>query len=182
MQELSLFAQIPVDRYEQVMNVLAGISAMQPSEVRERHLIFKPRRKPNTAAPKIGGSQALETLKSQTPQKSQSELFYLKLVGNIRNQQSSRSEANQGIKDVEAPVEGETLVHSGRSFIGHTFDSSKSSWTMRFSDLPEVPGRRPVTLRMVTDVTLSEGNVLDYMNAFGYEYKIKTVSAWSVKD
>lgn len=56
MHELLLYGQVPVDRHEQVLKILAGISAMQPRAFFERHLIYRPMRsnediKPNKKFP-----------------------------------------------------------------------------------------------------------------------------------
>lgn len=44
MHELALYGQIPSTRYEQVLNILAGVAAMKPQTAYERHLIYKPLR------------------------------------------------------------------------------------------------------------------------------------------
>jgi len=43
MHELSLFGQVPLTRLEQVLNILAGLSAMQPQSFYEAHTILAPR-------------------------------------------------------------------------------------------------------------------------------------------
>jgi len=43
MHELSLFGQVPLARLEQVLNILAGLSAMQPRPLYEAHTILAPR-------------------------------------------------------------------------------------------------------------------------------------------
>lgn len=42
MHEFSLFSQIPSARYDQVLNVLAGIAGTQPQAIYERHLLYRP--------------------------------------------------------------------------------------------------------------------------------------------
>ena len=46
MHELSLYGQVTFARYEQVLNILAGVAAMQPQRVFERNIIYKPTREP----------------------------------------------------------------------------------------------------------------------------------------
>ena len=60
MHELLLFGQIAASRHDQVLNILAGVAAMQPVAVFEKHLVFKPNRpsasaRPVQVSPKPGG-------------------------------------------------------------------------------------------------------------------------------
>jgi hypothetical protein len=48
MHELLLFGQIRPTQYSQVLSILAGIAAMQPQPILERHLVFKPTRPPGS--------------------------------------------------------------------------------------------------------------------------------------
>ncbi|KAI4747180.1 hypothetical protein E4T50_02526 [Aureobasidium sp. EXF-12298] len=56
MHELLLYGQVPLERHDQVLKILAGIAAMQPQTLFERHLIYRPMRsaqdnKPNKKFP-----------------------------------------------------------------------------------------------------------------------------------
>jgi mediator of RNA polymerase II transcription subunit 18 len=56
MHEFLLYGQVPVERHEQVLKILAGVAAMQPQPLFERHLIYRPLRsnednKPNKKFP-----------------------------------------------------------------------------------------------------------------------------------
>lgn len=56
MHEVLLYGQVPLARHEQVLKILAGIAAMQPQTVYERHIILKQMRtaednKPNKKFP-----------------------------------------------------------------------------------------------------------------------------------
>jgi len=42
MHELSLFGQVPLARHEQVLNILAGLAAMQPQSLYEKHTLLQP--------------------------------------------------------------------------------------------------------------------------------------------
>ena len=42
MHELSLFGQVPLARHEQVLNILAGLAAMQPQPLYEKHTLLQP--------------------------------------------------------------------------------------------------------------------------------------------
>ena len=96
MHELLLFGQIPASRHDQVLNILAGVAAMQPVPVLEKHLVFKPNRLPASARPvQVGGAQGIQKSQVQALQaQNQGDLFYMQLV----------AEAFDG--DIKARVDG----------------------------------------------------------------------------
>ena len=82
MHELLLFGQVPSSRHDQVLNILAGVAAMQPVPVVEKHLVFKPNRLPASARPvQVGGAQDIQKSQVQALQaQNQGDLFYMQLV------------------------------------------------------------------------------------------------------
>ena len=82
MHELLLFGQIPASRHDQVLNILAGVAAMHPVPVLEKHLVFKPNRLPASARPvQVGGAQDIQKSQVQALQaQNQGDLFYMQLV------------------------------------------------------------------------------------------------------
>ncbi|EGD93828.1 hypothetical protein TESG_01360 [Trichophyton tonsurans CBS 112818] len=58
MHEILLFASVPAAQHDDLLHQLAGLAAMQPTEVLERRLLFKSFRKPGYIKPRVGGSQA----------------------------------------------------------------------------------------------------------------------------
>ncbi len=83
MQELLLFGQVPSSRHEIVLSVLAGIAAMQPQYVLEKHIVFKPTRPPASArAGPAGANQGVLATQSHTMQVL-GDIFYLQLVADI---------------------------------------------------------------------------------------------------
>ena len=96
MHELLLFGQIPASRHDQVLNILAGVAAMQPVPVLEKHLVFKPNRLPASARPvQVGGAQDIQKSQVQALQaQNQGDLFYMQLV----------AEAFDG--DIKARIDG----------------------------------------------------------------------------
>ncbi|KAI9764669.1 MAG: Mediator of RNA polymerase II transcription subunit 18, partial [Candelina submexicana] len=87
MHELLLFAQVPTSRHDQLLKIIAGIAAMQPQRVLERHLIFKPSRKPGPGGRKAGGSQGVQSSQMQALQgQMHGEMFYMQLVGEMREE------------------------------------------------------------------------------------------------
>ena len=89
MHELLLFGSVPSARHPQLLNVLSGLTLMQPSPLRsERHLVFKPNRSPNTVASslKVGGAQDVGVVKSHQQMQAAAllgDLFYVQLVAEV---------------------------------------------------------------------------------------------------
>ncbi|KAE9962227.1 hypothetical protein BLS_000630 [Venturia inaequalis] len=69
MHELLLYGQVPFSRHEQLMNVLAGLTAMQPHRLVERHALFKPIHGPVQAQVQKGGTQGLNPTKKVLDEK-----------------------------------------------------------------------------------------------------------------
>lgn len=183
MHELSLMCQVPSARHEQISQILTGLTAMQPARVIERHLIFKPRRVPGVKGGQVGGSQGIQNPQTQALQgQLQGELFYLQLVGEVKDNAFPSTNdagvppdhgADTTMEDVAATgaaarekLNGLTPVSNGSSPSG----LAKQSWSLRFNDLPEVPGKRPVTSRMISTVDIMEGDVMKFMDEFGYRF------------
>lgn len=167
MHELSLMAQVPASRHAQLLQILVGLAAMQPHRVIERHMIFKPKRTPGQRVFQVGGSQDIQTQQSQTLQGQQSgELFYMQLVGEVDVGHFPRGVGQDGESSaIEAPGRGSSQGNDIQSY-----DFAHQPWSLRFADLPEVPGKRPVTSRMMSAVDISNGDALRFMDDFGYKY------------
>ena len=96
MHELLLHASVPAHRHDQILSILAGIAAMQPIPILEKHLIFKPSRPPSVTG-KAGpqqGSQAgqMKALQGQM----YGDLFYLKLVEEVKDGRAAVGEQSSG--------------------------------------------------------------------------------------
>jgi mediator of RNA polymerase II transcription subunit 18 len=165
MHELSLYSTVSSAAHSQVLQILAGISATFPTQITERHLIFRPRKKGPNQGPKVGGSQGLEVQKTQSLQsQGQGELFYLQLIGEIEDGSSiSKEKEDEVMKDAE-----ETTNYYSSSTNKPVIDLSTHKWHLRFSDVPEV-GKRPVTSRLISATPLASGDILEYMDSLGYE-------------
>ena len=102
MHQLLLFAPVPTTRHTLVLNILAGIAAMQPRPFHKKHTIYKPLRPLGSVkSTQVGGSQAVGAGGMQALQGSmQGELFYLHLV-------------EEGVADVGAEDGGEEDVVMG---------------------------------------------------------------------
>ncbi|CAD6591422.1 MAG: Mediator of RNA polymerase II transcription subunit 18 [Alectoria sarmentosa] len=85
MHELLLFGAIPPSRHTQLLNILSGISSMQPRPIHlEKHLVFKPNRLPGSIGSlKVGGAQDVNVHKSQIQAHALGDLFYMQLVAEV---------------------------------------------------------------------------------------------------
>ena len=92
MYELLLSAVVP-DRHDQLLRILAGVSAMPPTLVTERHLIFKPvreiRNRSTVGFEQVGGSQGIAAVKSRSGAKDDGDLWYTQLVQTIEDGEKS---------------------------------------------------------------------------------------------
>ena len=175
MHELLLFGQVLPSRHDQVLEILAGVTGMQPQRVVERHLIFKPNRSPGQSWAQVGGSQGVQNTQLQALQgQLHNELYYLQLVCEVsdniigsslpvmvevaESQGSSGSESHDGTRTIEDPMNGNRDKQAG------------PAWTLQFRDLPEVAGRRPVTSRMMSSVDIVDGDAFAFMDSLGYSY------------
>ncbi|KAI9680482.1 MAG: Mediator of RNA polymerase II transcription subunit 18 [Caeruleum heppii] len=187
MHELLLLAPVPLAGQEQLLKILAGIAGMQPKRVIERHLVFKPRRGPSNRSGQVGGSQDVQSQQAQTLQaQMQGDLFYMQLVGDLierfaQNQQlpleataeASADVSHRDIGSINLPKGLQVNTFSTGAAAGRTQtleDHLDQRWSLRFNDLPEVAGRRPVTSRMISSVDIADGDAIEYVKAFGYIY------------
>lgn len=137
MHELSLYGQVPLERHDQVLKILAGIAAMQPQTLFERHLIYKPMRsaqdsKPNKKFPN-------KPVKPQT-------LTFQHLV-----RQLDQSEFG---KDSEILVETENIANASRP----TF-----TWRIKTQETPE-PETKTIVLRQATDTPLQKDQLRVFLD------------------
>lgn len=170
MHELLLFGQVPSERHDQLLKILAGVAAMQPHTIVERHLVFKPRRPiaSGTRAPTKPGTQ-VQAIQSQI----QGDLFYLQLVGNM----TASAAPATGDLLAQLPEGGSQLAVDGPSSEDNgkalakdkAIDLTAHPWSLEFRDLPEIQGRRPVTSRLMASVAITEGDPLGVMEALGYK-------------
>jgi len=113
MHELLLHAAIPSSRHEQVLSILAGVAAMQPIPILEKHLIFKPSRPPPSggkAGPQQGQAGQMKALQGQM----HGDLFYLKLVQEVKNDRGAAEVEN--VNGVNGEREkGDTVMGEGGS-------------------------------------------------------------------
>ena len=178
MHELLLFGQVPLSQHDQMLKILAGIAAMQPRVIIERRLIYKPRNRVsngNKTNVKPGAPVSqIQNLQAQM----HGDVFYLQLVGNISSDSyiTPLGKSDDKVMPVALPENGgdgavneagtttENLVASEP-----TTDFMKHQWSIEFRDLPDVPGRRPVTSRLMASVPVAGGDPFHVMDSLGYK-------------
>ena len=192
MHELLLFGQIPASRHDQVLNILAGIAAMQPVPVLEKHLVFKPNRLPASTRPKqVGAAQDIQKAQMQALQaQTQGDLFYMQMVVDVSGAGGRDGEQSDSVVGAgeETVIQVRDLSYGGKcrsnGFQQKTSNAECRSqetasvetpttagiWTLQFRDLPEVARQRPVTSRLVADVPITSGDHMQFMNALEYSY------------
>ena len=57
MHEFILYSQVPASRHEQVLNILAGVTASQPVNISEQCLIYKQLKVATSVVPKKGSAR-----------------------------------------------------------------------------------------------------------------------------
>jgi mediator of RNA polymerase II transcription subunit 18 len=145
MHEQSLFASVPVHQHHELLQQLAGLTAMQPRHCLERRLIFKAYRKPGLAG-RTGASQDLQ----------QSDLHRLNKMLN----------GNMYYTQVVGPVSEKSF---GSALTETPYDYERQPWKLEFRDIPEAGTRSAVTSRLMSSATLPRGDIVPSMNAWGYK-------------
>lgn len=144
MHELSLYGQLPESRHDQLLNIIAGVAAMQPQRVLQRYIIYKPTRDAVAPTRQIGGTQAAINVKAQAAaQQAQKDLFHLKLVQNMQEKE------NGFMHDDTWSIQFEDIPEPG----------ARRQVTARLVNLTE--------LKIVSDDGPDPQN---YMKALGYTY------------
>lgn len=157
MYELSLFGQVTAARHEQVLKVLAGVAAMAPRSLSERHLIFKPTKAPSRRPVQVGGSQGIQVEKTARQIQNSGEVYYLQLIEILGDDDAYSSTTQHAAKE-------HSDVRSGNQ----DKIPVKSKWSIRFYDLPEA-GKRPVTTRMMSSTNVIDGDPIGFMEGMGYQ-------------
>ena len=178
MHELLLFGQVSLLQHDQMLKILAGVAAMQPRAIVERHLLYKPRnRVTNNNKPNVKPGAPVSQIQALQAQ-MHGDVFYLQLVGNMSSDihiASTGKSEDKGMP-VALPENGsEGTVNEAATtmedlvFPELTTDFDKHQWSVEFRDLPDVPGRRPVTSRLMASVSVAGGHPLHVMDSLGYK-------------
>lgn len=148
MLELLLYGQVPEARHSQLLNVLAGISAMQPERVIFRNALFEPTRIPAVSNVQKGGTQGLGVQSKGPPTGAKNanvDVYYTHLVKRVHEEDFGQ-------------VEGESQV-----------TDAEGGWAMEYKDTPQ-PGKRATLLRTAGGAVVSKGNPEKYMRGLGFGF------------
>lgn len=162
MIELSLWGQIPQVRHDQIIQILAGVAAMSPNPISERHYLFRPAQPPSRKIAQVGGTQGITNpLKAARQVQNNGDVYYLRLVESI-----DRSMSNSSLHAVDHEMQDSTLEQDK---VGATTIESSTvpSWMLYFHDVPEA-GKRPVVVRSMTCIQIREGDASAFMQGLGY--------------
>jgi mediator of RNA polymerase II transcription subunit 18 len=135
MHELLLYGQVPRSRHDQVLKILAGVAAMQPRRILQRHIVYKPTREPDEPGLNMrrGGTQAVAV--KQTKQTAAKDLNFSQLVQKLVEE------------DFGNRNNGSALMAGGQ--VG-----GESKWALEFHDTPDADDRGVLArLTQVTDIT-----------------------------
>ena len=158
---------------------------MQPQPLVERHLILKPKKSP-TIAVQVGAKQGIQ---SSQKAPTHGDLFYVQLVRAFDDDQGvsvtkpiqssgqdvemfQNNDKDDGVgiaQDGKHETSAITVVSTeGTSKASRQgLASSAQSWSFEFRDMPEVPGRRPVTSRLMNSTPILVGDPVAFVEAFG---------------
>jgi len=132
-----LYGQVPLERHDQVLKILAGVAAMQPQTLFERHLIYRPMRsaqdnKPNKKFP-------------NKPVKPQ-PLTFQHLV-----RQLDQSEFGKDSEILSEPERNEDAIRPAYT------------WRITTQETPE-PETKTIVLRQATDVALDSDQLRNFLD------------------
>ncbi|KAL8684977.1 MAG: hypothetical protein Q9218_008046 [Villophora microphyllina] len=190
MHELLLHASIPSYRHKQVLNILAGVAAMQPQPFHEKHTVYKPTRPPNRApTTQVGGSQAIKSQGNAVHAAMQGDLFYLHVVEDLA-EKGEGDEGNGDTNGVEDDArDGLDGVDGGQGDAGAGLGVDKNlstntslpvphssepkfhspKLTLQFRDIPEAGNLRPVTSCIMNDIPINDGDAEAFMSSLEYQ-------------
>jgi mediator of RNA polymerase II transcription subunit 18 len=159
MHELLLFASVPAHKHHELLQQLAGLTAMQPRHFLERRLIFKAYRKPGLMAGRTGASQDIQSGDLQRLNKMlNGSMYYVRVDGPVSKEDFGTS------TDSDTQMEG-TDDKSEAS----RYDFEHQPWKLEFRDIPEAGTRSAITSRQMSSSSLPSGDVMPTMNAWGYK-------------
>lgn len=158
MHELLLFASVPAHQHHDLLQQLAGLTAMQPRYRLERRLLFKAYRKPGYVNTRIGGSQDLQSSEMQRLTKMlNGGMYYTQVVGPVHE---------RDFGSIPPPLMGPGA--DGKQAADHEYEFDEQPWRLEFRDIPEAGTRSAVTSRVMSNATLPRGDMILPMSAWGY--------------
>lgn len=160
MHELLLFASVPPYQHHDLLQQLAGLTAMQPLPRLERRLIFKAYRQPGWIDVRTGASQDLQGSELHRLNKMlNGGTFHTQVIGAVAEDDFGASQ------DALMSGAGENNPPNK-----HEYDYDNQSWRLEFRDVPEAGTRSAVTARLMANASLPKGDLISLMNAWGYRF------------
>jgi len=142
---------------------------MQPQPAEEAHLLFRARQPGGLEAAQGSGSSQANPQQQQELQKLrtmlQSGVYFVKLVGSFTT--SDVTQRDEGGSESETHTE----AHRSQEAPGNR----RVHWTFEFKDTPEA-GQQATNTRLVSRTKLADGEMIAFLDFFGYEYDPVSVS------
>ncbi|KAL3463223.1 mediator complex, subunit Med18 [Aspergillus heterothallicus] len=160
MHELLLFASVPAHQHHELLQQLAGLTAMQPRHRLERRLIFKAYRKPGLLNARGGTNQGADIVRLN--KMLNGGMYYTQVVGPISEADFDNKPSSSG--DMDAPMSGTDEA------VGSSYDYASQPWKLEFRDIPEAGTRSTITSRLTASAALPKGDIVAPMNAWGYSF------------
>lgn len=157
MHELLLFASVPAHQHYELLQQLAGLTAMQPQHRLERRLIFKATRKPGLMNGRSGSGQGADLVRLNKMLNGQ--MFFTQVVGPL-------SEASFGAKP--STESSDAAITAADEPTTSSYDFENQPWRLEFRDTPEAGTRSTITARLAASAALPRGDIVTPMNAWGY--------------
>ncbi|KAI5202310.1 hypothetical protein E4T39_04816 [Aureobasidium subglaciale] len=152
MHEFLLYGQVPLERHEQVLKILAGVAAMQPQTLFERHLIYRPMRLPQDNKPNKKFPN--KPVKPQT-------LTFQHLV-----RQLDLSDFGKDSPILFEPGNNEAITQP------------VNPWRIKVQETPE-PETKTLVLRQATEIVLDDASLRNFLdpanNGFVYKNMVLTL-------
>ncbi|KAL3472794.1 mediator complex, subunit Med18 [Aspergillus californicus] len=160
MHELLLFASVPSHQHHELLQQLAGLTAMQPHHRLERRLIFKAYRKPGLINTRGGTSQGADLVRLN--KMLNGGMYYTQVTGPLSEADFNSKPTSFG--DPDASMSGTDEA------VGSSYDYDGQPWKLEFRDIPEAGTRSTITARLMASATLPKGDIITPMSAWGYSY------------
>ena len=173
MHELLLFGQVPARSHDLVLQVLAGVSASQPRAYTAQHLVFKPTRSPQAITAAVHAARASKPNAAAIETQQATDVFYLQLVGRLSDKAEQPKEgASEDISFQSVDGARDTLQDATKTDVktDGVVDLTEYQWSLEYRDLPDVPGRRPVTSRQIASTPVTGGAPIKFVEDLGYSY------------
>ncbi|EHY55951.1 Mediator of RNA polymerase II transcription subunit 18 [Exophiala dermatitidis] len=163
MHEFALYGLVSKDDHHRMLQQLAGYTRMQPQHTIEIHLVFKPRTPAGLERlPSAGGTQGvLQQDVQKLKNMLNAGLYYLQLVGEVVPPPK--------LKGTEKGDVAMSDANGDANPTKSTPGTAVVNWHLDFKDTPE-PGKQAVSTRLISRIPINDGDYIQFMNNFGYEY------------